>query len=99
MEKTFGDVFEEEVETKFRLVKNIYIDSTQVKNINGQDCVGPNPTDRGRLGTKVSVICDDDEVPFYGANVLDARTTLETVENVVCPLRIDRRTTIDLICL
>jgi hypothetical protein len=34
---------------------------------------------------------------FYGANVSDARTTLETVENVVCPLRIDIRTTIDLI--
>lgn len=81
--------------------KNIYIDSTQVKNINGQDCVGPNPTDRGRLGTKVSVICDNDQVPiaciFYGANVSDARTTLETVENIGCPLRKDRRTTIDLI--
>ena len=51
--------------------------------------------------TKVSVICSNDQVPiaciFYGANVSDARTTLETVVNIGCPLRKDRRTTIDLI--
>ena len=32
--------------------KDIYIDSTLVKNMAGVDCVEKNPTDRGRLGTK-----------------------------------------------
>ena len=31
------------------------IDSTMVKNIYGKDCLGRNPVDRGRKGTKMSV--------------------------------------------
>jgi hypothetical protein len=41
------------------------------------------------LGTKVSVICDDDQDPlaclFDGANVLDARTTLEMLKMLFVP--------------
>ena len=81
--------------------KDIYIDSTLIKNVNGTDCVGKNPCDRGRLGTKVSVICDDNFVPIsyshYGANVADSKTMLESYDAIVCKLKIDDRCTNNLI--
>jgi hypothetical protein len=81
--------------------KMFFLDSSMIKNIHGQDCVGPNPTDRGRLGTKISTICDPNQVPlsciFYPANVSDSNTTIKTVKSVACSLRLDRRSTIDLI--
>jgi transposase len=42
---------------------NMYIDTTMIKNVGGTDCTGRNPTDRGRLGTKVSVIIDEHKIP------------------------------------
>jgi hypothetical protein len=81
--------------------KDIYIDSTLIKNVNGTDCVGKNPCDRGRLGTKVSVICDDNFVPIsyshYGANVADSKTMLESYDAIACKLKIDDRCTNNLI--
>ena len=81
--------------------KDIYIDSTLIKNVNGTDCVGRNPTDRGRLGTKVSIICDDNFVPIsyshYGANVADSTTILESYDFIECKIKIDNRNTINLI--
>ena len=51
------------------------IDSTYVKNLFGVDVVGRNPTDRGRLGTKVIAAVDEKGLPvklaFCGANVSD----------------------------
>ena len=48
------------------------IDSTFVKNIYGRDCIGRNPTDRGRMATKVSALVDQDGLPlslrFFPAN-------------------------------
>ena len=35
------------------------VDSSFVKNVYGVDCVGRNPTDRGRMATKLSVLVDD----------------------------------------
>ena len=40
-------------------IKKHIIDTTFVKNIYGRDCVGRNPTDRGRKATKMSVITDE----------------------------------------
>ena len=37
--------------------------TTAYKNIYGKDCVGKNPTDRGRKATKLSVIVDEKGVP------------------------------------
>ena len=76
-----------------RWFKDIYLDSSQVKNIAGADCVGRNPTDRGRNGTKISVICDDNIVPlsmtFYGSNEADSNTTLESFDAMKCKIRND----------
>jgi transposase len=93
----------QQLEKNVNWFKDIYIDSTMVKNICGRDFLGPNPTDRGRLGSKISSICDNNQVPlsctFYGANVGDSTTTMESFESIPteCRLRIDRRTTINLI--
>ena len=53
----------------------------------GGDEVGPNPTDRGKNGTKRSVIVDQDGGPLgaviAGANVHDAKLLAETIESIV----------------
>ena len=40
------------------------VDTSYVKNILGIDCIGKNPTDRGRSATKVSAVTDDIGVPI-----------------------------------
>ena len=51
------------------------IDSTMVKNVYGRDCLGRNPVDRGRKGSKMSVAVDDLGVLFgcclHPANIPD----------------------------
>ena len=42
-----------------RRPKYYCIDSSFVKSIYGRDCVGRNPTDRGRKASKLSVVVDD----------------------------------------
>ena len=78
--------------------KTVFIDSTMIKNLAGVDVVGPNPTDRGRLGSKISVICDDARVPLgcvlYPANKHDCLTVEATFESIASPLLTDRRRTI-----
>lgn len=73
----------------------LFIDTTLIKNINGRDCVGKNPTDRGRKGSKISVICDMSEIPIavqmYPANIGDQNTAVETVESIKCRVRRDNR--------
>ena len=49
-----------EIYVSYRLSKNafhfkdLYIDTTTIKNVAGTDCTGRNPTDRGRQGSKIS---------------------------------------------
>jgi putative transposase len=54
-----------------------------VKNVYGRDCVGRNPTDRGRKATKVSALVADDGVPlalaFFPANTSDQKTVEATL--------------------
>jgi putative transposase len=84
------------LETNYKWFKELFIDTTMVKNIGGCDCLGKNPSDRGRLATKVSVICDWDEVPiscsFFPANQQDITTVVETVDNIACKTKRDGRT-------
>ena len=73
----------------------LFIDSSMVKNISGVDCLGKNPTDRGRLATKHSAICDKAGVPvssvFFKANQHDCTTTERAVEAISCRVKRDRR--------
>ena len=68
------------------------IDASFVKNIYGRDCVGRNPTDRGRKATKLSAVVDQDGLPlslvFFPANVHDVHTVEPTLNHrivVPCP--------------
>lgn len=91
----------QQLENNVKWFKNIYIDSSLIKNVCGRDFLGPNPCDRGRMGSKISIICDNNQVPlsctFYGANVGDSTTTMESFQSILCPLRNDARTTINLV--
>ena len=61
------------------------IDTTFIKSIYGQDCVGRNPTDRGRNATKLSAMVDSRGLPvslaFFPANVHDVHTVDATLRN------------------
>ena len=66
------------------------IDSSFVKNVYGSDCIGRNPTDRGRKATKMSAIVDDLGVPygalFTPANQSDFKLFEPTLDCVLTPL-------------
>jgi putative transposase len=51
------------------------------------DCIGPNPTDRAKNGTKRSLIVDQDGGPLgatiAGANVHDAKLLKDTIQAIV----------------
>lgn len=71
---------------------NLSIDCTLIKSINGCDLTGRNPCDRGRKGTKISIITDSIGVPLGmaagGANKADQKMVIETINN----LKIRRKT-------
>ena len=75
--------------------KNIFIDCSFVKNVGGVDCLGKNPTDRGRLATKMSAIIDNDQMPlsceFFPGNMADCNIALQTALAIKCPLRLNKR--------
>ena len=74
-----------------RRPKYYCIDGSFVKNVYGRDCVGRNPTDRGRKATKVTAIVDDLGIPFSilmtPANQADVVLLESTIKAAVCPLR------------
>lgn len=53
------------------------------------DLVGPNPTDRGKPGTKISVLTEGDGGPLgielAGANVPDSQLLESTIDSIVVP--------------
>jgi len=65
------------------------IDSTYVKNLYGRDCLGRNPTDRGRKATKMSAIVDEKglliAVEYFPGNVSDFRTVKRTLDRKLAP--------------
>jgi len=74
-------------------VKNIdYLitDSFTVKSMDGSEGVGRNPTDRGRKGIKVSLLCDQNLIThgifLEKANVHDSKILVPTINS--CPSKI-----------
>lgn len=75
---------------KWKYNKNLNylsVDCSYIKSINGNDCVGRNPTDRGRNGNKLSVIVDLIGVPvgYYleTANKADSKLFEKTLKNKI----------------
>ena len=86
-----GGVFEAAYRALFRLYRRRdrrgeyhSLDSSYVKNIFGRECTGRNPTDRGRLATKVSALVTNRGLPvslaFFPANVSDYKTVRQTLK-------------------
>ena len=64
-------------------ILHFFTDTTFVKNLFGEDCLGPSPVDRGRKACKLSVICDDmgvvHSLTFHPANKNDCRLLRHTL--------------------
>ena len=62
----------------------LVLDTSFVKNVHGSDVLGPNPTDRGRKGSKLSLLTDSKGTPLcavlHKANKNDALTLKHTLE-------------------
>ena len=62
-------------------------DSTKSKNVDGVECIGSNSTDRGRNGTKLHTICDNNSITLgailTGANTHDSTVVKELLESMV----------------
>ena len=60
------------------------LDTSFIKNVHGSDVVGPNPTDRGRMASKISLLTDSRGTPlcavFHKANKHDGSTLKHTLE-------------------
>jgi len=91
----------EKIKTDETAFKNIFIDATLVKNDCGEDCVGRNPTDRGRKGSKISLCCSSDMVAigfsFTGANRHDITEVENVINSIPAPLKTDNRRSNNLI--
>jgi putative transposase len=53
----------------------------------GGEMIGPNPTDRGKLGTKCHVLIDGQGIPLSvvitATNTHDMRAAISTLDNIV----------------
>ena len=58
----------EKVSTEYVAVKgglaSILIDGTHIKARKGGPCTGPSPVDRGKKGSKMTALTDEDSVPI-----------------------------------
>ena len=68
--------------------QNLYIDTTFIKNIGGHDCLGRNPTDRGRKATKLSVICDENRV-IIGCHASPCSSDVKLVDDTLDSIPFD----------
>lgn len=69
--------------------KDLYIDSTMIKNINGYEYLGSNHYDRNRNGNKISIIVTKTGIPIgiklAPANIHDinlVNDTIDTIDNI-----------------
>lgn len=46
------------------IIKNTFIDSSHIKNVNGSDEIGKNHYDRFRNSTKIHLIIDENRIPL-----------------------------------
>jgi len=88
-ERAYAAVLRLERRPLRRNVRVECIDSAYVKSIYGRDCIGRNPTDRGRNATKVSAIVASDGVPvalaLFPGNTSDQRTVEVTLRARLTP--------------
>jgi len=74
--------------SKKKFVKYYATDTIMIKSIMGQDIVGKNPTDRGRNGSKISVIVDNFGIPWsihmHEANRNDCILLKKVLEEPIC---------------
>ena len=70
----------------------LVLDTSFVKNVHGSDVLGPNPTDRGRNGSKVSLLTDSKGTPLcavlHKANKNDALTICASPFEQACLMQI-----------
>ena len=63
---------------------SLVLDTSFIKNVHGSDVVGPNPTDRGRMASKISLLTYSRGTPlcavFHKANKHDGSTLKHTLE-------------------
>jgi len=75
--------------------KDVMIDSTMIRNIQGIDLIGRNYQDKYKFGTKVSAICDYNNIPlslvFYPSNIHDIITIEDTLEEIPSSITLNRR--------
>ncbi|AYV76968.1 MAG: hypothetical protein Barrevirus6_6 [Barrevirus sp.] len=68
-------------------IKNLFIDSTMIRNINGKDNTGKNPSDKNKNGNKITVLVNDIGIPISihlaTANVHDATLIDATVNSSI----------------
>lgn len=67
-------------------LKNLYIDTTMIKNIKGHEFIGPNHYDRNRNGNKISIIVTKSGIPIgmclAQANTHDINLVNNTIDNI-----------------
>ena len=82
--RVFEDAFYETVKASRPRGDSLVLDTSFVKNVYGKEVVGRNPTDRGRLATKVSLLTDSEGTPlctvFHKANKNDSKTLRHLLE-------------------
>jgi transposase len=67
-------------------LKNLFIDSTMIKNICGKDTYGPNHFDRSKNGSKVTIVVTDKGIPLgmsiSKSNTGDTLEVLPTIDSI-----------------
>jgi hypothetical protein len=85
--KKIYNIYQSKIKYKKNL-KSLSIDCTYIKSINGVDCVGRNPTDRGRNGNKISILVDLLGAPvgyvMSTANRHDKKLFKKTIQDRIC---------------
>ena len=70
---------------KYADLKNTFIDSSNIRNKQGIDCIERNYADKGKNGTKISVITSNSGIPLSSllvpCNVHDVKTVIKTIKN------------------
>jgi hypothetical protein len=70
---------------KYADLKNTFIDSSNIRNKQGIDCIERNYADKGKNATKISVITSKSGIPLSSllvpCNVHDVKTVIKTIKN------------------
>ena len=66
------------------------IDSSHVKNAYGTECTGANATDRGRKGTKLSIMTDSKGIPYIIDIIPSNKNDCVSLETLCCKYKGDR---------